>query len=496
MSYIFFTYTHGSNVGNYHFIWKAPDHVSVEACTTENMRVVDTIRKEIPTFHTRAMRQQFFHLVGRISPKSKPHLLRAMYQSLTGDQSAARTTPENEIDERVSEFLSMEDPDVIVDLRELNANGRDCFKVFWEKCSSECTSVQERRHDFVVYMAKAISIRDLIQEVTKLCPEGTPIPSISWVQLNFCPRNPRASSSARYTSHLEAKHVIQKRQFRKSHPDAHYCASLFRYMREYAIKYRDISCFVCIDDKHSIKVGEPGFPIAAAERGRQVIVSSHATFAVGDHDFAKFKLTPSVILLVNIPEFIDMSFYMGKVFVGFKETVYEPSSPIRHATELYKCLVTRMEGRHILFIYSDGRPDHRLTYLSVQLSLVALFLNLDLDVLIAGRTAPSHSWANPVERIMSIVNLGIQCIGIMRSPGSNEFESCVTKCNSLKDLREACMPFKEDITNSLREPKDLLSSIMVRLELKGEKFRVFESATEREIEDFWEILLTIDASPT
>ena len=118
----------------------------------------------------------------------------------------------------------------------------------------------------------------------------------------------------------------------------------------------------------------------------------------------------------------------------------------------------------------------RLTYLSVQLSLVALFLNLDLDVLIAGRTAPSHSWANPVERIMSIVNLGIQCIGIMRSPGSNEFESCVTKCNSLKDLREACMPFKEDITNSLKEPKDLLSSIMVRLELKGEKFRVFESA--------------------
>ena len=156
---------------------------------------------EKPTFHTRAMRRQFFHLVGRISPKSKPHLLRAMYQSLNGDQSAARTTPENEIDEHVSEFLSMEDPDVIVDLRELNANGRDCFKVFWEKCSlylSECTSVQERRHDFVVYMAKAISIRDLIQEVTKLCPEGTPISSISWVQLNFYPRNPRASSSARY----------------------------------------------------------------------------------------------------------------------------------------------------------------------------------------------------------------------------------------------------------------------------------------------------------
>uniref|UniRef100_A0A1X7VWW8 Uncharacterized protein n=1 Tax=Amphimedon queenslandica TaxID=400682 RepID=A0A1X7VWW8_AMPQE len=89
---------------------------------------------------------------------------------------------------------------------------------------------------------------------------------------------------------------------------------------------------------------------------------------------------------------------------------------------------------------------------------------------------------------MSIVNLGIQCIQRMRSLGSNEFENCVTKCDSLKDLREACTSFKEDITISLKEPKDLLSSIMVRLESKGEKFHVFESATKREIEDIWEIL--------
>ena len=74
----------------------------------------------------------------------------------------------------------MEDPDVIIDLRELNSIGGDDFKVFWEKCSqylSMCTSVHERRHDSVTFMAKAISVRDLIQEVTKLCPEGTPIPS-------------------------------------------------------------------------------------------------------------------------------------------------------------------------------------------------------------------------------------------------------------------------------------------------------------------------------
>ena len=37
------------------------------------------------------------------------------------------------------------------------------------------------------------------------------------------------------------------------------------------IKFREISVFACIDDKHRIKVGEPGFPVASAERGRQVM---------------------------------------------------------------------------------------------------------------------------------------------------------------------------------------------------------------------------------
>lgn len=92
-------------------------------------------------------------------------------------------------------------------------------------------------------MAKAISVRDLIEQVTKLCPPNIPIPSESWVRLNFCPRNPRARVSSRYTSRLEAKHLIQKRQFRRSHPDAHYCAAIFRYMRDYAVQFRSLHMY-------------------------------------------------------------------------------------------------------------------------------------------------------------------------------------------------------------------------------------------------------------
>ena len=61
--------------------------------------------------------------------------------------------------------------------------------------------------------------------------------------------------------------MVQKRLFRKSHPDEHYCAPLFRYEREFAVKYGDLTNFICIDDKHRVKVGEPGFPVAAVERG-------------------------------------------------------------------------------------------------------------------------------------------------------------------------------------------------------------------------------------
>lgn len=75
--------------------------------------------------------------------------------------------------------------------------------------------------------------------------------------------------------------------------------------------------------------------------------------------------------------------------------------------------------KSVLFIYSDRGPDHCLTYLSVQLSLVSLYLKLDLDYLCAAQTAPCHLWRNLVKREMSIVNLGLQCVGLMKQEMSD-----------------------------------------------------------------------------
>lgn len=106
------------------------------------------------------------------------------------------------------------------------------------------------------------------------CPPNTLIPSQEWLRLQFWPKVPCTHSAIHYTGRLNVKFMIQQsRQFHKTHPDSHYAAAIFRYERECAIQFKEHSTFLCIDDKHNAKVGEPGYPVAAAERGRRVIIA-------------------------------------------------------------------------------------------------------------------------------------------------------------------------------------------------------------------------------
>ena len=79
----------------------------------------------------------------------------------------------------------------------------------------------------------------------------------------------------------------------------------------------------------------------------------------------------------------------------------------------------------ILLLYTDGGPDHRTTFMSTKLSVIALFKEMNFDAVVAMRTAPSNSWANPVEIIMSIITLGLQGVGVMRTKGSDKFEKTI-----------------------------------------------------------------------
>lgn len=136
--------------------------------------------------------------------------------------------------------------------------------------------------------------------------------------------------------------------------------------------------------------------------------------------------------------------------------------------------------------------------MSVQLALIAIFKLLDLDFLCAAHTAPCQSWRNPVERIMSTLNLGLQCVGLMQEKMDDTFESETSKCKSLKELHEAAKRrsgFREEAIDSVSHVKVLLTQIFERLQLK-EKFTVFNTASLQSIEELWRELESVDSTLT
>lgn len=99
-----------------------------------------------------------------------------------------------------------------------------------------------------------MSVTDLHAQVAKLCPEGTPIPSVQWLRLQFWPRRANSGFAKQQKGRLNIKFMIQARQFRKNHVDAHYASALFRYLKEFSILYAPHSTFVSMDDKHTSKL--------------------------------------------------------------------------------------------------------------------------------------------------------------------------------------------------------------------------------------------------
>ena len=119
------------------------------------------------------MRKLLFTKFGRISPSIKPYMLRYLYSELTGDRSAADTTEQAEIDDRVFQMIKLDDPDIIPDLKTLNSS-TSCSKFdrFWSECErvlneEVVVAVDDRRHTEVTHIATAISIRDLWERVEK-----------------------------------------------------------------------------------------------------------------------------------------------------------------------------------------------------------------------------------------------------------------------------------------------------------------------------------------
>lgn len=74
------------------------------------------------------------------------------------------------------------------------------------------------------------------------------------------------------------------------------------------------------------------------------------------------------------------------------------SSPICHSTEItgivhkYFSSNGHSAEKPVFIIVSDGGPDHRVTCLSVKVTMIALFQALNLDMLVCARMCPHQSW--------------------------------------------------------------------------------------------------------
>ena len=69
------------------------------------------------------------------------------------------------------------------------------------------------------------------------------LPGISYA-LQFWPKNVHARARVHYTGRFKVKYMVQARQFRKDHEDAHYAAAIFHYQRELAVKFGQQSVFI------------------------------------------------------------------------------------------------------------------------------------------------------------------------------------------------------------------------------------------------------------
>ena len=438
-----YQYDQGNYLGNLNFVWKLP---SVEQRSElQTISALEEVRRQIPIYSTRNMRKTF---MDRYHEKVgiQQAVLRDMYKFLTGDSASPEYASEKIVDDNfIKWIMNSDDPDLVFDLRENNGRLKnEDYEPFWQevqKYLDEKSVVHERRSSEITYLPLAISFEDFKNQIAARLPKECKIPSNSWIRLNFWPQNPYNQAAKYYTGRFKVKYAVQQRLLRGQHMDSSYSAHLFSYVKQMAVKYTENMTMICVDDKPVVPIGEPGCPILTGVRAHnRSLVRQGETLAALDHDFHIFGMVPSVMFKVDIPNHYHDSFHRGVAHVTVKDKVFKPSSAFRHCTEISGILRESSSddgvslSSPILVIYSDGGPDHRTVFWSVQLSYIMLFIALDLDMLIAARTAPMQSYCNPAERVMATLNLALQNIALERKETSPEMEWKIKRCSTLKLL--------------------------------------------------------------
>jgi hypothetical protein len=503
------------NHGKLFFAWSVP-HATEQRSHDRGTKNAFAIVKDLPMYVSRAVRSAASALFNSLPTKFGAGERDKLFTFLTGDSSAPDHAADKELRLRLDEFLAYGDPDLVLDYRVCNGNAANPkLSAFWDELDSWVVevcgdTVHERRHGDpnVSFLPAAISIPDLVSTISDrlkakhpgedLPSKGIMIPSDRWVALQFLPRRPGSHSALFHTGRFKLQYKVQTRQLHHAHEDAHYQSAQIKLQRSFALKYRNYVLYVCLDDKHKIDVGEPGTPVeTGARQHHAAIAGSKQELTASDHSFHTASLTPSGVLVTEIPEQLSDSWYHGKLYISLKDAALEPSSPLRHMAELVAiCRARGVPVPPILLALTDGGPDHNTSFYSVIVGWMLVFFELDLDLLWATRPAPGQSWQDPVERCFSLLNLALQHVALARTMAEEKFEQIFKTCGSLSDVR-AHSAADPDVhaawLQTLSDVKGLLMARFQRLTWTGERVAGFPPASDADMNLLWDLALKLDA---
>ena len=290
-----------------HFIWKAyRNDCNIDG---ENAKLVVHLRAKQKSFYSRASKRIIKNVLRRIGVV-KPFKAEYIIKTLIGDASAPDNETSTAILARFNRYVQLGE-DIIQDLRE-NNGAVPKFDAFWDivqKYIDDKTPVDDRRHcsssgdDVVVNMALATSLADIFRQCQQIATSSQPpvdVPSYCWFLHQFWPTTKTLNNMTHYTGRFQVKRMVQARLLRKENIDSHYANAIYSFIKERACDDARNTVMVSADAKCKVSVGEPGYPLAAVSRGKQVVVGKNETFKVGDHDFSKLSLIPDAMLFQSI----------------------------------------------------------------------------------------------------------------------------------------------------------------------------------------------------
>ena len=114
----------------------------------------------------------------------------------------------------------------------------------------------------------------------------------------------------------------------------------------------------------------------------------------------------------------------------------------------------------------------------------------DFNFLAALRTAPYHSWMNPAECVISVLNLGLQGVALQCDEMNNELKGVFKSLNTLEEIRETASQnsiLKNELRISINKIQKFLEERTNYLKLKDNYFECSQPVTDTEIYEFFKV---------